>query len=45
MTCLMARGEKKPGVLSLEAMKRVRPGGTHLAILQRMNSGRVSLSK
>lgn len=42
---LTERGAKNPGALSLEAMKRVRPGGTHFAILRRINSGRVSLSK
>ena len=42
---LSDRGEKKPGVLSFEAMKRVRPFGIHFAILLLMNSGRVSLSR
>lgn len=42
---LSDRGEKKSGVLSFEAMKRVRPFGIHFAILLLMNSGRVSLSR
>ena len=42
---LSDRGEKKPGVLSFEAMKRVRPFGIHFAILLLMNSGWVSLSR
>ena len=39
------RGEKNPGVLSFEAIKRVRPAGTHFAILRRINSALVSLSR
>lgn len=42
---LSDRGEKKPGVLSFEAMKRVRPRGIHFAILLLMFSGWVSLSR
>jgi len=42
---LSDRGEKKPGVLSFDAMYRVRPGGIHFAILFLMYSGRVSLSR
>jgi hypothetical protein len=42
---LIERGEKNPGILSLEAIKIVRPGGTHFLILWRINSGRVSLSR
>jgi len=37
--------EKNSGVLSFEAMNKVLPGGTHFAILQIINSGRVSLSR
>jgi hypothetical protein len=42
---LTERGEKNPDVLSFEAIKIVRPGGTHFSILRRINSGRVSLSR
>jgi hypothetical protein len=42
---LTARVEKNPGVFSFEAIKRVRPGGTHFSILWSINSGRVSLSR
>lgn len=45
MPYMSDRGEKKPGVLSFEAMKRVRPGRIHLAILFLINAGRVSLSR
>lgn len=42
---LTESGEKNPGVLSLEAIKIVRPGGIHFLILRKINSGRVSLSR
>lgn len=42
---LTESGEKNPAVLSFEAMNKVLPGGTHFAILQLINSGRVSRSR